>query len=143
MVFYQLAIISKFSIMIKKAVKKFLLFLKMSNSSQKYILLSLKGGIAGSKFPLKEGENYIGRWDPESGSFPEVNLDKEDVDAKVSRSHAKIIILENGNATIEDLGSLNGTYINRGPKLTAGVKCKLHIGDEIIIGKVFLKFLEG
>ena len=115
----------------------------MSNSTTKYKLLSLKGGIAGVVFPLKEGSNLIGRWDPESGSFPEVNLDSEDVDAKVSRKHAKIDVSENGSATIEDLGSLNGTYINRGPKLTAGVKCKLHIGDEIIIGKVFLKFLEN
>ena len=41
---------------------------------------------------------------------------------------------------IEDLGSTNGTFINRGRRLLPGDRQPLNDGDEIIIGKTFLKF---
>ena len=42
---------------------------------------------------------------------------------------------------IEDLGSTNGTFVNRGPRLLPGNKQPLKNGDEIIVGKTFLKFV--
>ena len=51
------------------------------------------------------------------------------------------MIRRNGEiATIEDIGSLNGTFLNRGSKLEEGVRHTLKAGDEIIIGKIFLTF---
>lgn len=94
----------------------------------------------GFEFPLEEGKNLIGRWDPETGSFPEVDLEQDDREAKISRKHAMIII-ENGKLTIEDIGSLNGTYVNRGNRLIPGTPVELKTGDEIIIGKTFLKLV--
>lgn len=89
-------------------------------------------------FPLEDGNNLVGRWDPETGSFPEVDLDADDPEAKISRKHALIRIAD-GKVTVEDIGSLNGTYVNRGARLQPGSPVELKTGDEIIIGKTFLK----
>ena len=89
-------------------------------------------------FPLEDGNNLVGRWDPETGSFPEVDLDADDPEAKISRKHALIRIAD-GKITVEDIGSLNGTYVNRGARLQPGSPVELKTGDEIIIGKTFLK----
>ena len=88
--------------------------------------------------PLEDGNNLVGRWDPETGAFPEVDLDADDPEAKISRKHALIRIAE-GKITVEDIGSLNGTYVNRGSRLQPGTPVELKTGDEIIIGKTFLK----
>jgi len=90
------------------------------------------------EFPLEDGNNLVGRWDPETGAFPEVDLDADDPEAKISRKHALIRIAE-GKITVEDIGSLNGTYVNRGARLQPGTPVELKTGDEIIIGKTFLK----
>lgn len=100
-----------------------------------------RGSIAERKnheFPLETGNNLIGRWDPDTGSFPEVDLDADDPEAKISRKHA-LIRLDSGKITIEDIGSLNGTYVNRQPRLQPGSPVELKDGDEVIIGKTFLK----
>jgi len=100
----------------------------------------IRGGRKGQDFPLEDGNNLIGRWDPETGSFPEVDLDADDPEAKISRKHA-LCRIENGKITVEDIGSLNGTYVNRGPRLQPGSPVDLKSGDEIIIGKTFLKLV--
>jgi len=98
----------------------------------------VRGGRKDHEFPLEDGNNLVGRWDPETGSFPEVDLDADDPEAKISRKHALIRIAE-GKITVEDIGSLNGTYVNRGARLQPGSPVDLKTGDEIIIGKTFLK----
>jgi hypothetical protein len=100
-----------------------------------------RGSIAerrGQEFELENGNNLIGRWDPETGSFPEVDLEQDDPEAKISRKHA-LIRIDAGKITIEDIGSLNGTYVNRQPRLQPGTPAELKDGDEVIIGKTFLK----
>jgi hypothetical protein len=92
----------------------------------------------GHEFELETGNNLIGRWDPDTGSFPEVDLDADDPEAKISRKHA-LIRIDGGRITIEDIGSLNGTYVNRQPRLQPGSPEELKDGDEVIIGKTFLK----
>ncbi len=52
-----------------------------------------------------------------------------------------MLIIENGKITIEDTGSLNGTYVNRQPRLTPGIPIEIKSGDEVIIGKTFLKLI--
>ena len=94
----------------------------------------------GQEFPLEDGNNLVGRWDPETGSFPEVDLDADDPEAKISRKHA-LIRIDGGKITIEDIGSLNGTYVNRQPRLSPGSPAEIKSGDEVIIGKTFLKLV--
>jgi hypothetical protein len=98
-----------------------------------------KGRSSGKQFMLSEVEAQIGRWDADSGIFPDVDLDTDDPEAKVSRRHARIT-LSNGQYFLEDLGSTNGTFINRGKRLLPGQRQALCDGDEIIVGKTFLRF---
>jgi len=109
-------------------------------ASFKAKLSVVRGGRKGQEFHLEDGNNLIGRWDPETGSFPEVDLDQDDPEAKVSRKHA-LLRIDGGKITVEDIGSLNGTYVNRQPRLSPGSPVDLKTGDEIIIGKTFLKLV--
>lgn len=97
----------------------------------------VRGGTVGKEFPLQEGNNLIGRWDPDSGAFPEVDLEMDDPEARISRKHALIRV--GPQITIEDIGSMNGTFVNRNRRLEPGAPVELHDGDEVIIGKTFLK----
>ena len=98
-----------------------------------------KGRSTGKQFMLSDVEAQIGRWDADGGVFPDVDLDTDDPEAKVSRRHARIT-LSNGQYFLEDLGSTNGTFINRGKRLPPGQRQALCDGDEIIVGKTFLRF---
>ena len=77
--------------------------------------------------PLSEGENLLGRVDGAA-----VCLDSP----SVSRRHARIVV-SGARATLEDLGSKNGTYV-RGEKLSAAAP--LLDGDEIRLGRVRMTF---
>ncbi|WKZ57188.1 MAG: FHA domain-containing protein [Bdellovibrionota bacterium] len=90
-------------------------------------------------FELQPGSNLIGRWDPTTSSYPEIDLEQEDIDAKVSRKHA-VIECTDGQAYVLDAGSLNGTIINRKDQLENGKRYPLKDGDEILIGKLAFTF---
>lgn len=98
-----------------------------------------RGDAPGTEFKLVNEESTIGRWDADNGVFPDIDLDAFDADAKVSRRHARIF-RRNEAYFIEDLGSTNGTYINRGRRLLPGTAQALNDGDEVIVGKTFLRF---
>lgn len=77
----------------------------------------------------------IGRVDPISAIFPEVDLTDESVSSKsVSRRHARILKREN-SVILEDLGSINGTFIN-GKKLDPYMSEVLSDGDLLQVGKI-------
>ncbi len=103
------------------------------------VLVIERGERSGTEFALLADEANIGRWDADNGIFPDVDLDRFDPEAKISRRHARIVRLD-GKYTIEDLGSTNGTFVNRGRRLLPGNKNVLTDGDEIIVGKTFLRF---
>lgn len=98
-----------------------------------------RGKSAGKQFMLSGAESQIGRWDADGGIFPDVDLDTDDPEAKVSRRHARITFRD-GRYFLEDLGSTNGTFVNRGRRLSPGTPQSLSDGDEIIVGKTFLRF---
>lgn len=98
-----------------------------------------RGKSVGKQFMLSSAESHIGRWDADGGVFPDVDLDSDDPEAKVSRRHARITFSE-GKYFLEDLGSTNGTFVNRGKRLSPGTRQPLNDGDEIIVGKTFLRF---
>jgi FHA domain len=86
------------------------------------------GGRAGESFPMTEDRVAIGR-SPDAGVF----LD----DVTVSRNHA-LLVSRNEGTFIDDLGSLNGTYVNR-KRIESQ---RLEDGDEIQVGKYKLSYLE-
>lgn len=103
-------------------------------------LVVVRGGREGKEFNIEEGSNLIGRWDPDSGSFPEIDLEEDDAEAKVSRKHA--LLERRGEAmTLEDIGSKNGTWIG-GDALKPGQKYPLSAGAEIIVGKTVLRLVK-
>lgn len=93
------------------------------------VLIVKRGPNAGSKFFIDSDTTNIGRH-PKSDIF----LD----DITVSRRHAEILRAEE-RFRLHDVGSLNGTYVNR-ERVEEG---DLHSGDEIQIGKFKLVFLAG
>lgn len=97
-------------------------------------------------FVLQKDENLIGRRDPVSNIFPEVDLSKYDPQTKISRRHARIW-REGTNFMLEDLGSSNGTSIESGGanifRLPPRQPYKLSAGDRIRIGDARLHFIVG
>jgi FHA domain/zinc-ribbon domain len=87
------------------------------------------GGRAGEHFSPQDERTTIGR-------SPDCDIFLDDV--TVSRKHA-VLLQEEGRFTIEDQGSLNGTYVNRRRIDSA----PLSDGDELQIGKYRLTFLSG
>lgn len=85
------------------------------------------GGRAGESFRPSADRTRIGR-------SPECEIFLDDV--TVSRNHAVLIARPEG-FVVEDLGSLNGTFVNRRRIDTAVLKS----GDELQIGKYRLTFL--
>jgi pSer/pThr/pTyr-binding forkhead associated (FHA) protein len=102
-------------------------------------LVLMNGSAKGREFELVEGTNLIGRWDPEDAAFPEIDLESEDAEAKISRKHAMIRV-SGASVTVEDLGSLNGTFLNRSERLERGKPLALKAGDEVNVGALFLRF---
>lgn len=102
-------------------------------------LVILRGGTQGKEFVLDSAVTSIGRWDPDGGAFPEIDLTNDDVEAKISRKHSRITYQDHA-FMLEDMGSLNGTYINRGPRLVPGEPQEIKDGDEVIMGKTFFRF---
>ena len=98
-----------------------------------------RGEATGTEFALSANESYIGRWDADNGVFPDVDLDRHDPEAKVSRRHARILYADS-HYQVEDLGSTNGTFVNRGRRLIPGAPQPISDGDEIIVGKTFMRF---
>jgi DNA-binding winged helix-turn-helix (wHTH) protein len=79
------------------------------------------------EIPLADGENVLGR---------ALDASSRIESAAVSRRHARIVLAA-GCATIEDLGSKNGTHLN-GRRLKG--KAALADGDAIVLGPVRLVF---
>lgn len=92
------------------------------------LVIRAGGGRSGESFPVEEERISIGRT-PDAGVF----LD----DVTVSRNHALLVRRREG-LYIDDLGSLNGTYVNR-KRIESHL---LEDGDEIQIGKFRLSYLE-
>lgn len=95
-----------------------------------------------SSFVLQKDSNLVGRTDPQSNIFPEIDLSRFDPDTKVSRRHARIW-LEGDTFLVEDLGSVNGTVINDSVRLAARQPRVLDSGDRIRLGETTLHFLLG
>lgn len=102
--------------------------------------------IVASEFALQKDSNLIGRSDPQSNIFPEVDLTRYDPDTKVSRRHARIW-RQGETYLVEDLGSVNGTVVfNRTDKplrLSPHQPQIIQSGDRIRLGETLLHFFVG
>ena len=92
------------------------------------VVIRSGGNRVGESFPLEGDRMTVGRR-PDSDVF----LD----DVTVSRDHA-LVVKRGGDFYLDDLGSLNGTYVNR-RRIESH---RLADGDELQIGKYKLTFLQ-
>jgi hypothetical protein len=89
--------------------------------------------------PPDKTEVIIGREDPVSGIFPDIDLtDHGGDEGGVSRQHARIFVQGN-QVFIEDLNSTNYTHVNQ-RRLTPGQPHPLNSGDEIWLGRLKFHF---
>jgi FHA domain/zinc-ribbon domain len=91
------------------------------------LVIRAGGGRVGESFPLNADRMTIGRR-PDSDIF----LD----DVTVSRDHA-LLVRRSGDFYLDDLGSLNGTYVNR-HRIESH---RLEDGDELQVGKFKLTYI--
>lgn len=83
-------------------------------------------------------EILLGRKDPESDTFPEIDLTPYGAAEKgVSRRHAKIMS-RGKDLILEDIGSVNGTFLN-GNRVVPYQAETLESGDVIQLGMLVLQ----
>ncbi|MHB1064587.1 MAG: FHA domain-containing protein [Georgenia sp.] len=90
------------------------------------LLIVQRGPNAGARFLLDADRTTAGR-------HPSADIFLDDV--TVSRKHAEFLSLE-GGFSVRDVGSLNGTYVNR-ERIDSAI---LRAGDEVQIGKYRLTY---
>jgi serine/threonine-protein kinase len=97
-------------------------------------------------YSLEKQSNVVGRRDPQTNIFPEVDLSKYDPQTKISRRHARIWI-EGETFMIEDLGSSNGTVVvssmNEALRLAPHQPQVLAHGSKLVVGDTTLHFVVG
>lgn len=95
----------------------------------------------GTAFFFSSGdETTIGRSDPVTGILPDVDLTPVDTNRSVSRRHAKILKSGDEYHALEEVGTVNGTYVNE-QRIPTGVPVTLHNGDLVKIGLVSMKVI--
>ena len=95
-------------------------------------LVQLGGGLPGRMIRVAPGEMMVGR--SEDNALPIFDVD-------VSRLHALLRFRPDGTASLQDLGSTNGTFCN-GERLATGVEVPLHDGDKVQLGpSILFKFI--
>ena len=101
------------------------------------IFLSIGASNTRLELPLME-EVVLGRNDERTNTYPDIDLTPfEAIENGVSRTHAAIRRLED-SATLEDLSSANGTYLN-GQRLSSNQPRILRDGDEVRFGKLVFR----
>lgn len=94
---------------------------------------------SGNVFPVFKAESLIGRYDSVTGQSPEVDLTNEDSARNISRRHARFVMKEGKPFVAEEIGTMNGTFIN-GQKIPTGVLTPIKDGDEFTLCRLALTF---
>lgn len=80
----------------------------------------------------------LGRIDPTANIFPEIDLSHDgDIAKSVSRRHVGIY-WQHGTIFIEDMGSINGTFVN-GNRLAPYLPEQLSDGDVLQLGRLLIE----
>jgi hypothetical protein len=112
--------------------------LSQSSQAPSPRLVVVRGQKLNVEFPLYDGDNVLGRTADRPADIDLTGLEPPE-QIWSSRSHA-VIRKEKDQFSIEDLNSLNGTYLNR-QKLHPGRKFVLKENDVIQIGTVQLRLM--
>ncbi len=94
---------------------------------------------SGNVFPVFKSDSLIGRYDSVTGQTPEVDLTHEDSARNISRRHARIVVKDGKPFVAEEIGTMNGTYLN-GNRIATGVLTPIKDGDELTLCRLGLTF---
>ena len=94
---------------------------------------------SGNVFPVFKSDSLIGRYDSVTGQTPDVDLTHEDSARNISRRHARLVLKEGKPFVAEEIGTMNGTYLN-GQRLQTGVLTAIKDGDELTLCRLGLTF---
>jgi CRP-like cAMP-binding protein len=93
----------------------------------------------GRTFSFGKGtETTIGRTDPVTGILPDIDLTPVDIDRSVSRRHAKILSRDGHYSILEEVGTINGTFVNE-QRIPTGQPIPLRNGDRLRVGLINMK----
>jgi CRP-like cAMP-binding protein len=108
--------------------------------AERHDIFRLVASAGGEEFFLnRDGETTVGRVDPVTGIKPDVDLANLDTQRSVSRRHSKIVH-ENGEfRVVEEIGTMNGTFVN-GARILTGQPVTIKDGDRTRFGLVDLTF---
>jgi len=90
-------------------------------------------------FLNREGDTLVGRADPVTGITPDVDLSPLDPQRSTSRRHAKLYQLSGHFYVMEEIGVMNGTFVND-TRLATGAPVAIQSGDTLKFGLVQLAF---
>ena len=95
--------------------------------------------LSGKPHPILSHGSLIGRFDPNTGIHPDIDLTDEDHNLSVSRRHARILCEHERYFLLEEPGVANGTFV-RGERILPGEPRELKQGDRVGFGMVVLFF---
>jgi hypothetical protein len=98
------------------------------------LIVELGNGGGTAEFWIEKDVALVGRSSPADGVEPDVDLGHVDPNRLVSRRHA-FILRRRGGFAIEDLESVNGTYLNGIQRLQPHAQTLLRDGDQISFGE--------
>jgi hypothetical protein len=90
---------------------------------------------SGTEFVLEEPESIVGRIDRATGLAPAIDLTSLDTKRTLSRRHARILLKEGAHYLREEIGTVNGTFVN-GSRLDKGTEVRLNDNDKVRFGLV-------
>jgi pSer/pThr/pTyr-binding forkhead associated (FHA) protein len=111
-------------------------------------IVAIRGSLviqsANATLTIPPGKQVIvlGREDPVSSVFPDIDLDPYGAQEEgVGRKHAQLV-MRGGDICIEDLESVNGTVVNK-QRLVPRQPQPIKDGDEIRLGKMVMIYKAG
>src|SRR5579872_5724069 len=99
------------------------------------LIVEVGNGYGGTaEFWLDRDVSLVGRASPADGILPDVDLSGLDPERLISRRHA-FILRRRGGFVVEDLESVNGTYLNGVQRLQPHAQTLLRDGDQLNFGE--------
>lgn len=109
-----------------------------ADKAQSYRIVDTATGTA--FFLSPQEETTIGRSDPVTGIMPDIDLSVVDSNRSVSRKHSKILRTNGEYSILEEVGTVNGTYVND-QRIPTGSPVPIRDGDRLKIGLLSFKVI--
>ncbi|MCA9562167.1 MAG: FHA domain-containing protein [Myxococcales bacterium] len=101
-----------------------------------------QGRIVGEQFLLTDASILLGRQDPDTAHFPDIDLTVQDPEF-VHREHARLSFIDRDTrVAVEHLGGKNLTLVNKEP-VGQGEQIEMLVGDHLRVGRVLMRLVSA